>query len=283
MDNNINVPNTNNNYENQYNASNINYNQQPVNDMGYVSNIPNNNNKKSNNVLLIIICIVIIGLFVGGGFFVFKTIFNAAEEVVEETEKDSVIEKEELDTKVHAFSEYQNYKFVMNMSIVASEMEVTTSSNGIADVKNSTDYMETTATASGYSATSYSYSDYEEGYSYSSDDKVTWDRDETTGTESINLSEIIDKINNEDNDVTVLGDNHYSVKIDYESGDVSYNGVYADVYVTNGYISKLYYDLTSVVASEGFSKFTIDIQLSDFNEAGDVIIPDNVKKVGNSI
>ena len=95
--------------------------------------------------------------------------------------------------------------------------------------------------------------------------------------------DIINKINNNSSDVTVLSDNHYSVKIDYESGDMSYSDVYADVYVTDGYVSKLSYDLTSMFASEGFTKFTIDIQITDFNAAGDVTIPENIKKEASSV
>lgn len=279
LDNNLNVPNT--SFENQNN--NVNFNQQPIN-----QNVPNNlgSPEKKNNTTLIIVIVAVIAvicivaaLVVPGMLDKDKDDKKDDKEVVEKDEK----EDEEDTTKLYAFSEYKNYKFKMDMVMVADGMEIKTSSTGTADVTHSTDYMETVATVMGYSATTYSYSDYTNGYTYSSEDKITWETDTTTGTESINLDDIINKINSNSSDVTVLSDNHYSVKIDYESGDMSYSDVYADVYVTDGYVSKLSYDLTSVVASEGFTKFTIDIQITDFNAAGDVTIPENIKKEASSI
>ncbi|MBE6150319.1 MAG: hypothetical protein E7162_00675 [Firmicutes bacterium] len=279
MDNNLNVPNT--SFENQNN--NVNFNQQPIN-----QNVPNNlgSPEKKNNTTLIIVIVAVIAvicivaaLVVPGMLDKDKDDKKDDKEVVEKEDK----EDEEDTTKLYAFSEYKNYKFKMDMVMVADGMEIKTSSTGTADVTHSTDYMETVATVMGYSATTYSYSDYTNGYTYSSEDKITWETDTTTGTESINLDDIINKINSNSSDVTVLSDNHYSVKIDYESGDMSYSDVYADVYVTDGYVSKLSYDLTSVVASEGFTKFTIDIQITDFNAAGDVTIPENIKKEASSV
>ncbi len=284
LDNNLNVPNT--SFENQNN--NVNFNQPPIN-QNVPNNIPNNigapNNKNNNTLIIVIVAVVaVIGivaaLVVPGMLDKDKDDKKNDKEVVEEKD-DKEEEKEE--NKLYAFSEYKNYKFKMDMVMVAEGMEIKTSSNGTADVTHGTDYMETVATVMGYSATTYTYSDYTNGYTYSSEDKITWESETTTGTESINLEDIINKINNKSDDVTVLSDNHYSVKIDYESGDMSYSNVYADVYVTNGYISKLGYDLTSVVASEGFTKFTVDIQISDFNVAGDVTIPENIKKDASSI
>ena len=279
LDNNLNVPNT--SFENQNN--NVNFNQQPIN-----QNVPNNlgSPEKKNNTTLIIIIVAVIAvigivaaLVVPGMLDKDKDDKKDDKEVVEKEDK----EDKEDTTKLYAFSEYKNYKFKMDMVMVADGMEIKTSSTGTADVTHSTDYMETVATVMGYSATTYSYSDYTNGYTYSSEDKITWETDTTTGTESINLDDIINKINSNSSDVTVLSDNHYSVKIDYESGDMSYSDVYADVYVTDGYVSKLSYDLTSVVASEGFTKFTIDIQITDFNAAGDVTIPENIKKEASSV
>ena len=287
LDNNLNVPNT--SFENQNN--NVNFNQQPIN-QNVSNNMPNNvvdpNKKNNTNLIILIVIVAIIGVvaaIVVPGLLKDDKKDKKDDKEVVENKNDKEEEKDEEDdsTKLHAFSEYKNYKFKMDMVMVADGMEIKTSSNGVADVTHGTDYMETVATVMGYSATTYTYSDYTNGYTYSSEDKVNWESEATTGTESINLDDIINKINSNSNDVTVLSDNHYSVKIDYESGDMAYSGVYADVYVTNGYISKLSYDLTSVVASEGFTKFTVDFQLSDFNEAGDITIPENIKKDASSI
>lgn len=278
LDNNLNVPNT--SFENQNN--NVNFNQQPIN-QNVPGNVPNKNNKTLIIVIVAVIAVIgiVAALVVPGMLDKDKDDKKNDKDVVEEKEEDK--EEEKDSSKLYAFSEYKNYKFKMDMVMVADGMEIKTSSNGTADVTHGTDYMETVATVMGMSVTTYTYSDYTNGYTYSSEDKVTWESDTTTGTESINLDDIIDKINNKSSDVTDLGNNHYSVKIDYESGDVSYDNVYADVYVTDGYVSSLKYDLTSVVASEGFTKFTIDIQITDFNAAGDVTIPENIKKEASSI
>lgn len=270
---NMNVPNTN---------GNANYNQpipQPMPNQAVNYNQVNgmNHAPKKNNNLVIIICAIVV-LALGVGVYLVATDFFDKEDNVasDEEKKDDEGEKEKETTLVHSFSDYQNYKFSMDIVMTYNGTTITTSSSGTADVKNATDYMVTVVKYGGYSVTSYSYSDYNAGFNYTSTDKKTWEAQPTEGDESIKLDSIIDKINSGSTDVTTLGEGHYSVKVDLETEGTVYDNVYADVYVTNGYITKLSYDLTNLVASEGYTAFTIDFKLSDFNEAGDVVIPSSV-------
>jgi len=285
----MNIPNISNNANNQdINQQTMN-NNIPNQSMNYgqpINNgMMNQQPKKNNNLIIIFIIAIIAGVV---AYFLTSTILsddkkdntnkNEMQEntTEEEKEENTTNPKPETSNILKEFNQYQNYKFTMDMTLGYMDENISTSSNGIADVKNKTDYMVTSVSYDNYTEKTYSYSDYNSGKVYSSTDQKTWTVDKTEGTESINLDDIINKINTKDNDVTTIGDNHYSVKVDFDSQDMKYEGVYADVYVTNGYITKLSYDLTSIVAGTGYSKFTIDIRLSDFNEAGDVVIPTNV-------
>lgn len=294
MDNNINtpnlsndnvnnVPNLNNNMSNMNNSNMNNPFNQMVNDSGYVAsnyNINNNsNNKKNNTSITIIICLVVITVFVFGAYGVFKVFTTAADKVINDIEEDVLPEDE---FKLYNFSKYKNYKFTMDISVVMDGVEIKTFSKGDADVEHKTDYMETTITVSGYNKTSYSYSDYKSGYSYTSDDNKNWVIGTVDGEESINLKDLIDKINN-NTDVTKLGSDHYSVKLDYNSGGTTYDNVYADVYTAYGYISSISYDFTDLVSDEGISKFTVSMKIDSVNRNVDIVIPDNVKKGTSSI
>ena len=53
------------------------------------------------------------------------------------------------------------------------------------------------------------------------------------------------------------------------SGDI-----YVEVFTENGYITRLEYDFTSMIS--GFEKFTTTIRYSNYDNAGDVEIPQSV-------
>lgn len=279
MDNN-NYNNFNQNMNQPQMNNNMNYGPQPMQpqNMGVNNGYNSTNNgmpPKKNNTMTIIIVIVAILLVAVGVCAIMQASSDVSDTVVEEKEKHEEEDKQDT-TKLHEFSEYENYNFTMDITMGYMGYTLVTTSSGTADVKNSTDYIETTMTYEGQVSTSYAYDNYINGYTYTSSDKVKWEVSETEGTESIKLTEIITKINNKDTDVTELGNGHYSVKVDFESDGEVYNGVYADVYTSNGYITRLSYDLTSMFASQGYSEFTIAFKLSDFNEAGSVVIPDSV-------
>ena len=50
----------------------------------------------------------------------------------------------------------------------------------------------------------------------------------------------------------------------------------ADVYLNNGYISKIVYDMGEIMKDAG--SFTLEMEISNYNSAGNVVIPDEVKE-----
>lgn len=277
------------------NMNNVNMGQ-PTNVAPVDNNVPNTNfnptpqvastnNKGGNNkIVIIIVAIVALVAIALGVYFLTSGSSdkekdnNQTEEKEDKNDKEDKDDKEEDNVKLHAFSTYENYTFtmdmVMEMDVDGSVLKVSSYAEGKADVKNRTDYMVTKVTTLGETGTQYSYNDLAAGYTYLSEDQVNWTSEKITegADETIELEAIINKINNNDPDVTKEADGHYRVKADFEE----YQDVFAEVYVSDGYVTRLYYDLTSIGASEGFSKFTVDMKLSKFNETGDVVIPQTV-------
>ncbi len=272
----------NNNYNNNYNNGvNPNYNNNNMNG-GYNPNMYQPQ-KPKNNTLVYILVAVVVGLVVGiviyfalGSKYEDEYDDDYQYEEKEEEGKDETKDKEESNSSVVEFSKYENYNFEMTMKLGVSGSTVTTYSVGTADVKNRTDKMKTTATNGVNSVVSYSYTDYKTNTSYTSEDNINWKEEKITGTDTINLKPIIDKINSNSKDVKVLGEGHYNVVVDFDQAIGQYSGILADVYVSNGYITKLSYDLSSLMETEGYDQFYIEISLKDFNKAGSVTIPNNV-------
>ncbi|MBQ8729776.1 MAG: hypothetical protein IJY81_01080, partial [Lachnospiraceae bacterium] len=69
-----------------------------------------------------------------------------------------------------------------------------------------------------------------------------------------------------------------------ESGDNNSSAVRGsidvDVYVSNGYITKMEYDFTSLFS--GFDEYTTTILFSNYNTAGDVQIPQRIIDEANN-
>lgn len=84
----------------------------------------------------------------------------------------------------------------------------------------------------------------------------------TNAKYTLNLENIITKIRNESDDAVDLGDNHYSVKIDTNK---FLDDIYADVYVKDGFITKVRYDLSNVLSSSGYKKYIVIFELYDYN------------------
>ena len=85
--------------------------------------------------------------------------------------------------------------------------------------------------------------------------------------------------------VKKISDNHYKVKMTKKdikglmssaNSDTSAikGDVNVDVYTENGYIVKLDYDFTKMVS--GFELFTTTIKFSNYDNAGDVEIPQTI-------
>ncbi len=274
-----NQPVVNNNVVN--NVPNVVPNQVP-NTQG-MNQMPMNQQPKKNNSMTIIIIVVALLLVGVGGFVVYKAFSNegSTSSVGSGTETGDKENKEEekpevKDEKVKEYSEYNNYKVKMNITAEYLGYTITADSEGTVDVKNSTDYLETKTNSAGEISYAYTYDDYIAGISYSSTDKINWYRSETEGTESVNLDDLIEKINNKSDDVTSLGNGEYEVDMAVEDSGMNYGSVPVKVKTTNGFISRLEYDFTPIYSSFGYTKYIITMDLSDFNTVGDVVIPANV-------
>ena len=300
MDNNQNMgPNT--NLNDYLNSTQGQVQNQPVVNNNVVNNVPNvvpnqvpntqgmnqmpmNQQPKKNNSMTIIIIIVALLLVGVGGFVVYKAFSNegstnsteSGTEAGDKENKEEEKPEEVKDEKVKEYSEYNNYKIKMNITAEYLGYTITADSEGKIDVKNNTDYLETKTSSAGEISYTYTYDDYTAGISYSSTDKVTWYKSVTSGTESVNLDDLIEKINNKSEDVTSLGNGEYEVDMAVEDSGIDYGSVPVKVKTTNGYISSLVYDFTSIYSSYGYTKYVITIDLSDFNTTGDVVIPTNV-------
>ena len=85
----------------------------------------------------------------------------------------------------------------------------------------------------------------------------------TNAKYTLNLENIITKIRNESDDEVDLGVDHYSVKIDTNK---FIDDIYADVYVKDGFITKVRYDLSSVLSNDGYKKYIVIFELYDYNK-----------------
>lgn len=282
----------NNDMNNMNSANNLNTASVPNNNVPSVNYTPTpqvapeNKNGGNSKLLIIIISIIAVVAIVLGVFFLTSSSKeekgNANTEEKEEGKKGDEEEEKHDDgtqVKLHTYDEYQNYAFtmdlVMEMQYSGSVVSVKTYSEGKADVKNKTDYMVTTLTTMGETVKTYSYNDLKAGYTYSSEDQKTWTSEKITAgaDETIELEDIINKINSNDPAATKQAEGHYKVKAAFED----YNDVYAEVYFdSEGWITRVYYDLSAISASEGISKLTVDIKLSNYNQVGDVVIPQGV-------
>lgn len=255
-----------------------------MNNVSNVNGMPMNQPPKKNNSMMILIIVVAVLLVGVGGFVVFKAFSNDGETGSGSTGSGTGVvdegkgkEEEKKDEKIREYSEYKNYKLKMNITASYLGYTITAESNGSVDVLNNTDYLETKTEAAGDVSYSYTYDDYTTGVSYTSTDKVAWYSEETSGTESVNLDDLIEKINNKSDDVTVLGNGKYEVEMKVDETGAIPGSIPVEVQVTDGYITNLVYDLTSIYSSYGYSQYVLTMELSNFNVNGDVVIPANVK------
>ena len=162
-------------------------------------------------------------------------------------------------------------------------------SKGVVDELHQKEYLDVTTTSMGIvSVSNKIYYDFVTGVSYATQPYGgdVWYKSKDGG-QIVDLGVILDKLKSMKN-VTKISDNHFKVKMTPEdvkglmasSGNASTatlsGDVYVEVYTENGYITKLEYDFTDLV--KGFDLFTTTIKFSNYNKAGDVVIPDSVIK-----
>lgn len=181
---------------------------------------------------------------------------------------------------------FNNYNIEIEMDMSVAGINTNTVSKGVVDERHQKEYLEITTTTMGYiSLDNKMYHDFSTGYSYVSQPygEDVWLKEESA-SQMVDLGVILDKLINMKN-VTKVSDNHYKVKMSKDDvGGVMASSnanassiigdIYVDVYTKDGYITKLEYDFANNI--NGVEKFVAIIKFSNYNNAGDVNIPQSV-------
>lgn len=182
---------------------------------------------------------------------------------------------------------FNNYNIEIKMNTKIKGIEVTQYSKGVVDELHQKEYLEFDTTTMGMTLSNKIYYDFNTGYTYMTQPyggDVWWKEKGTA--QLVDLGKILKKLISMEN-VTKVSDNHYKVKM--TKNDIkdlmksaksdSYavkDNIDIDVYTENGYIVKLEYDFTKIVS--GFDTFMITINFSNYDNAGDVEIPQVIVK-----
>lgn len=183
---------------------------------------------------------------------------------------------------------FNNYEIEIEMDISVSGITTNSVSKGVVDELHQKEYLDVTTTSMGMvSVSNEIYTDFNTGMSYATQPYGgdVWYKSKST-SQMVDLGVILDKLKSMKN-VTEISSNHFKVKMSpndvkglMASGNASSanikGDVYVEVYTNNGYITKLEYDFTDLV--KGFDSFTSTIKFSNYNKAGDVVIPQSVIK-----
>lgn len=181
---------------------------------------------------------------------------------------------------------FNNYNIEIKMDLTIAGVTTNMVSIGKVDEQHQKEYLDVTTTSMGLvSLNNKVYHDFNSGWTYMTQPyggDVWWK--EKSASQMVDLGVILNKLISMKN-VTKLSDNHYKVKMDkndikgllsFGNADVSTlsGDVYVDVYTENGYITKLEYDFSKMI--KGFEKFTTTIKCSNYDNAGDVEIPQSI-------
>ena len=181
---------------------------------------------------------------------------------------------------------FNNYNIEIEMDITVAGVNTNTVSKGIVDELHQKEYLDVTTTSMGIiSLNNKVYHDFNTGYTYMTQPyggDVWWK--EKSASQMVDLGTILNKLISMKN-VTKVSDNHYKVKMTQSdikglmdsgnAGAATLSGdVYVEVYTENGYITKLEYDFSEMI--KGFELFTTTIKYSNYDNAGDVEIPQSI-------
>lgn len=180
---------------------------------------------------------------------------------------------------------FNNYNIEIEMEMTVSGITTNTISKGVVDEKHQKEYLDTTTSMAGISLNNKIYSDFNTGYSYTTQPYGgdAWWKDKSA-TQTVDLGSILDKLISMKN-VTKIDANHYKVKMTKDdiaglmnSGDANSSIISGDidveVYTENGYITRLDYDFSKIM--KGIEKYTTTIKFSNYDKAGDVEIPQSI-------
>ena len=183
-------------------------------------------------------------------------------------------------------TKYDNYDVKVTMKAELAGVQMNSIFNGTVDEVNQTEHFNVSVTSLGMTVSMESYSDFKNGYTYMSDPIFGgWTRYSDT-ERIVDLNNIFNSLTNSNN-TTKIDDNHYKIVINsntieglMDASDFDYDvldgDVKADVYLNNGYISKIVYDMGEIMKDAG--SFTLEMEISNYNSAGSVVIPDEVKE-----
>jgi len=183
------------------------------------------------------------------------------------------------------YESINNYKFKATSTIKMQGTEYNAVIDGVVDEKNQKEYMKTNISIAGIELVMETYTDFANGYTYSLESFTnTWQKIEGASM-FVDLESIMQQLDTNES-VTKIDDSKYKIKLSKEEvnemvGSVEELGsfevtgdLYITVYVSNKYITKLEYDFSGLITN--IEKFTMVIELLDFNKAGDVVIPSSV-------
>lgn len=272
------------NYNNGLSQQNQMVNQQPNNNL--INSVSSEQTKKKSNNIWIILIILFLILIVILIIIFGKKLFNKETYVSEENSNvhENVIVDDVEDAKF--VTKFNNYNVKINMEMGVAGVSTKMQSSGTVDEVNQKEYLEVTTTTMGLiSVSNKVYQDYALGYTYMTQPYGgdVWYKEKTI-SQTVDLNLFLNKLNNM-TDVTLESENHYKIKM--TSNDImgllsttdtdisSVNGdIYVDVYTEGEYIVKMEYDFTELIPA--FDSFTTTIEFSNYDNAGNVEIPQSV-------
>lgn len=177
---------------------------------------------------------------------------------------------------------FDNYRLKATSTIEMYGFTTTSVIEGIVDELHQTEYLKTTTSTMGINVVVESYTDFDEGYTYTSIPFTSdWEKSEG-GSNFIDLANILDKLKNKEN-VTKISDTEYKIKLapsdveglmdsnDTTSTSTLVGDIYVKAFITDGYVTKLEYDFSGLIT--GMDTFDMVIEFYDFNKAGEVVMP----------
>ena len=206
---------------------------------------------------------------------------------IQKTDKIDVPEISDKEEDNTYETKFKNYKLKANSTIEVYGYATTTVTEGVVDELHQKEYLKSTTETMGIEIVTETYSDFAKGITYTSV-PFTSDWEKTTGASSfVDLTTIMDKLEDAGT-TTKISENEYKIKLSSEdvqglmdssnsTGSSTIKGdIYVHVFVEGDYVTKLEYDFSGLI--EGIDKFTMIIEFSDFNIAGDVEIPKSITK-----
>jgi len=222
------------------------------------------------------------------------------------------LEKQDAPNTINLNTKYKNYDvdFTMNISVMGIDMTATGS--GRVDEKHQRSYLKSTVSSiMGIGMEMITYSDFYNGVSYytnpktsmsggfgdliklfTGDDEPAWLK-MSSAQHTVDIGLVAKKLMTS-KDTEKLSNGHYKIKMtskelndlmqvanssdDKDQKEIAINTGLVNVEVEIddfGHITKIDYDFSSVM--EGVDKATCTMKLSNYNYAGDIIIPESVR------